>query len=81
MAFYAGFAFSVLSFSFTDSLFFIVSCSFVDDIVPVQPVTFSCSMTFCFSFEVCVTLNQILLLTSSLNFIFILYELSMKKVL
>ena len=26
-----GFAFTVLSFSFTDSLFFIESCSFVDE--------------------------------------------------
>ena len=36
-----GFAFSVLSVSFTDSRFFIMSCSFVDEtslIDPVQPV-------------------------------------------
>ena len=30
-----GFAFSVLSFSFTDSLFFIESCSFVDETSPL----------------------------------------------
>ena len=30
-----GFAFSALSFSFTDSLFFIESCSFVDETSPL----------------------------------------------